>query len=281
LSYGIGFSLYANKYTDHTGAETNIAGVAETYYGKSYVNGGLYNAADPQYSGTRYTEIERRVANTYQLSRIAQELKPSIKLNAVFGRLNFAAKYTPKFTFDNRSQTYTASSRVVTVEKYGTDAYASYTTTATTTSPELTAERSLFQWDSTFDFGAQLWLVPEKFRLNIGSSFATQIGNWTTTKWTSANNKSTVVTEKVYDDGHADATTNPTTAVTGGTITEQQRFQTTGANTPVAYSLGATFFLNDYVNFDFYLANQTASVADNWLSLLMPATWALQFNIRY
>jgi hypothetical protein len=281
LLYEIGFSLYANKYTGAGGSEEAIAGIGETYYGKSYINNGYHTAlGDPSLSGTSYTQTEIWVTNAYELSRVNQELNPSVTLNAAFDRVNFAAKYSPKFLFDNRSQTYTTSKRQVTIDKRGTDKYASYTTTETTSSPSLTAERNSFQWDNTYSFGVQLWIRPDKFRLNFGSEFTTTVGTWTTTKWASGNYPSTVTKKKTYDDGHEDATTDPVTTVNTGTVTEQQRFTSSGTVTNVKYGFGATFFLNDYVNFDFYLEDQ-AGTGNNWLGLFLPATWALQFNIRY
>jgi hypothetical protein len=283
LAYAIDISLYANKYTDPSGNETNIAGIGDSYYGRSYVNNGYYTAPNPEFSGTSYTEIVTRVADTYELSRVQQELNPAVTLNAEFGLLNFAVKYSPVLKFDWISQTYSSSTRTVTTNKYGSDSFASFQETVTTNSAARTAEKNSVTWNNVFAVGVQFWIKPEKLRFNLGAEFDTQIGTWTTTKYTSVDNKQNRTTKKTYDDGHEDASTIQIDEVLpagGGTITENQSFTSRGEVNPVQYGFGPTFFFNDYINFDIYLENQSGR-GSNWFELLMPVTWALQFNIRY
>jgi hypothetical protein len=279
IGYGIDFSLYANKYTDVNGGEENIAGAAETWSGHSYVNSGWYYAANPANNGYRTSQSDTRVAQTRALSRVQQELAPALALYAEFPAVNFAIKYTPKLNFDWISQTYSFSNKTVIVEKYGSDASQSYTTTTNVSRPDRETEYKQVKWDSIFDIAAQLWLKKEKLRLNAGASFTNTFGDWRTYVYNSADNKVTTTVTKVYDDGHEDATTVPVTSITGNTETENQSFNNT-VSPVVEYSLGATFFLSENVNFDFYFENQ-ASQAVSWTEFLLPTTWGIQFNIRY
>jgi hypothetical protein len=198
---------------------------------------------------------------------------------AVMGQMNFAVRSYPRLDFNWMSETYSYSTRSVETYKEGTDKAASYTQTTTVTHHDRSGELNSPQFTSTFIIAAQLWLKPSKFRINVGSEFANVVGTWTTTNWTSVDDKVTTTVEKKYDDGTVvpkvtTITPNP------GSETTRQTFTSAGTISKVVYRFGPTFYLNEYVNFDILIQNQTGTSTD-WTSILFPSTWALQFNIQY
>jgi hypothetical protein len=278
LGYDIEFPIYGNKYTTASGGEETAKGVAYTRSGSTFEYLGYKtDAPNPAENGPRTEKIETRTADVYELSRVDQNLAPAVKLDAEFGQLAFAIKYTPKFTFTTFKQTAKSSYRSVTTHKEGTYKWDSYTETVTRSYEDQTAEYDQVIWDNTIDIGAQVWLKPDKLRLNVGSSFTTRLGDWVTAK-ANAKAKETETTKTDWQDENRPDTT--TTTVSNLSTGSRQLFTQTAEIVPVTYNLGFTYFFNENVNFDFLMKSQEDKGA-NWLELLLPATWALQFNIRY
>jgi hypothetical protein len=280
LSYDITFPIYGNKYTDIGGGEETAKGVAVTYVGSTFTRSGYWDqAANPNEFGPINTRTEAWRATVYELSGVDQNLGLGLKIAAKFPRLDFAVKYSPKFFFSSLKQTTKSSGRRFINADYGSDQSASYEQTYNQVADDQTAESNTVTWINTIDVGAKIWLKEDKFRLNLGSSFKNQTGNWITTK-TNGNDRTVTTVTKKYDDGHEDNTTKPQTTIGGNTSTSTQTFSQVVKITPVAYSLGFTFFMNENVNLDFLMKTQE-NQGENWLELLLPAAWALQFNIRY
>jgi hypothetical protein len=278
LGYGIEFPIYGNRYTDVGGDEAVARGAAATQYGQVFQHLGYYNAPNPQDSGPITEKTDQWNVTVYELSRVEQNLAPGFKLAAEFGALSFALKYTPEFNFYNAGQTTKRSNKAVTTHKEGADAWNSYTTTTTVSYEDQTVEYSGVTWDNTIAIGAQVWLKADKLRLNLGSRFTNRLGDWQTTK-TTGNNRTVTTTTTEYDDENHQGTSQ-TTVNSPITTTSGQTFSQTAQIVPVQYNLGFTFFLNENINFDFLMKSQEDR-GENWLELLLPATWALQFNIRY
>jgi hypothetical protein len=279
LGYDIEFPIYGNKYTTASGGEEYAKGIAYTRSGSTFTyNGYKTDAPNPTENGPITTRVETKTADVYELSRVDQNLAPGLKLGAEFGRLSFAIKYTPEFTFSTFRQTITSSSRSVTTYKEGEYKWASFTETTTVSSADQTAEYDRVTWNNTIDIGARVWLKPDKLRLNLGSSFSNKVGDWVTAK-VNVNNKTTTTTKTDYrDEAHADTTTTTVSDPIG--VGSVQLFTQDADIVPVTYNLGFTYFFNENINFDFLMKSQE-NKGTNWLELLLPATWALQFNIRY
>jgi hypothetical protein len=279
LGYGIAFPIYGNKYTDIGGGVATAKGRATTQFGSTFEHKGVYLAPVSEKTGPITERVESWYADVSEISAVSQNLAPGFKLNAEFPRVSFALKYTPSFAFYNRDTVSKVSSKTVTTYKHGKDDSQSFTETVTVVNEDQPSEYNEVTWTNTINVGAQIWLKEDKFRLNLGSTFANQAGNWTTQKQNS-NDRIVTTTTKTYDDGHPAADTQTQTTVSGSSSSSNQFFQQIAEIAPVAYNVGFTFFLNENVNFDFLL-NSQEDRGENWLELLLPAAWALQLNIRY
>ncbi|MDR1278929.1 MAG: hypothetical protein LBK02_09265, partial [Treponema sp.] len=275
LAYTPRLNIYANKYTGIGGGEETAKGTVVSRTGSQWTYAGL--AADGRQLTTTTTYNSAAVS---EISYFGQTIGAGLKLAADFDRFALALKWSPVLDTDSTKTTTKESSRGVVKNFSDPNPYNNSTVITETTQEDDLTENSTVIFQNRFAVGAQLWLVPEKFRLNAGGIVTSTITS--TTVKTTNETGSTTKTTTSYEDGHIDAASQaPVVATTIGTATYTQTYDS-DTDFNGAYYMGCTWFFTDNVNLDFYLSNSAGGTAEtNWAQLLMPSTWALQINIRY
>jgi hypothetical protein len=280
VSYAMNIPLRNNRYTDSNGGAALIRGYGKTTHDYTFVNNGTYlpNTAEKP---IHTSETDTRSAALYTVSEVDQNINMGLRLDAHFDRLNLAFKYSPRIRIYSDSVNTGFEQKTLKTETYGTDQAKSYRITTISNAGTTFSSTDKTVWDNTFYIGAQFWVKPDRFRINAGSTFNTTVGAWETNDTRTVTNGYNTV-KKDYFDGHEDDTTGLKTeyVVVSSTVAEDQLFTVSGKVDPIRYGLGFTFFFNEHLDFDFLLGNQSGK-GDDWLKLLLPATWALQINIRY
>ncbi|MDR0720382.1 MAG: hypothetical protein LBF78_12165 [Treponema sp.] len=276
LSYSPAFYAYSNKYGD---GGTAVKGTVVYQTGSQWTYGGV--AAD---GGRIEDSVTYNMTTISEITQIGQELSAGLKLSADFDRFSLALKYVPTLNTLSEKSTDTVSSRKTTRAVAGQNPYNNYTVTVETTQDAGGADKSTVVFTSDFKIGAQLWVKPEKFRLNAGAVVSAKTESITTRDTDKGTSK--VTTTTTYDDGHQNpAVPSSMGPVTVTTIAQAAYTQTYTSGTDYSgdYYMGCTYFFNDNLNLDFYLSNSANDgyAENNWAQLLMPSTWALQINIRY
>jgi hypothetical protein len=279
LHYSADFRAYSNE---------GVKGTATITKGDHYLFKGLSPNGNPRYDKVEYSST---VNNEKRHS--INVLDPAVTLRADFSQVQFAIKWEPKFTFESESNAYSSVTKTTTHDNTG-DSWTSTTTTVTTNRDNngtaTTEKITTNTWENIFAIGAQLWVKPDKFRINAGGIFTNVVGEWKTTTTELSSKTSVATTEKKYDDpAHLDATTGTRETTTFGAGTYTQEFESNPAtDIDASLYLGATLFFNDWVNFDVVIGDRSGATGPNgdylemgWLDVLIPSTFGIQINIRY
>jgi hypothetical protein len=274
LSYSPRFYVYSNAYTDGDGKEAAAKGKAKYQSASSWEYGNISPGVGTEESTKYYS------ANVDEINQFGQSLSAGLKLAAKFDRFSLALKYVP--TLETLSEKTTSTETNSTTERTVVDSnpYNNYTEVSKTTKDAGNSDKSTVTFTSDFKIGAQLWVKPDKFRINAGATVSAVTETITEKK--TEKGTSTTTASKSYDDGHQDSSTVPSTTTTIAAATYTQTYDSETSYSG-KYHMGCTYFFNDYLNLDFYLSNSATdgSAENNWAQLLMPSTWALQINIRY
>jgi hypothetical protein len=276
LSYAPRFNIYSNTYTGIGGGEETAKGTAVSRTGSHWEFNGI--AAD---GGRQTTTTTYNSAEVSEISYFGQTIGARLKLAADFDRFALALRWSPALDTVSTKTTAKESSRQVVKTVRGLNTYNNDTTITETTEEDDLIENSEVKFTNGFAVGGQLWLVPEKFRLNAGGIVTSTIT--TTTKKTTDKEGSKTKTTISYEDGHINAASQaPVIITTPDTATYTQDYDSETAFSG-EYYMGCTWFFTDNVNLDFYLSNSATDgrAETNWAQLLMPSTWALQINVRY
>ncbi|MDR1588502.1 MAG: hypothetical protein LBS57_13695 [Treponema sp.] len=279
LSYSPVFYAYSNKYTGAGGKEAAVKGTALYQTGSTWTYNGL--AGD---GGRMESSYNYNTATVSEIKQFGQTLAAGLKLSADFDRFSLALKYVPTLETLSEKSTDTVTTSASTREVTGQNPYNNYTETVETSRDAGGGDKSTVIFTSDFKIGAQLWLKPEKFRVNAGAIVSAKTESITTKTTDKGTTKST--TTRTYDDGHQDPSVPSSMGpVTTTTIAPASYTQTYESDTTYSgdYYMGCTYFFNENLNLDFYLSNSANDgvTENNWTQLLMPSTWALQINIRY
>jgi hypothetical protein len=278
LSYSPGFYTYSNKYGSG-GGESSVKGTAIYQSGSEWTYDGL--AADGGRMESSYTY---NAATISEIKQFGQTLSAGLKLSADFDRFSLALKYAPTLTTISEKSTNTENSSGSARTVAGRNPYNNFTETVETSKDAGGEDKSTVNFISDFKIGAQLWLKPEKFRLNAGAVVSASTTSVTTKTTVKGTTKTTTTT--TYDDGHQDpgvpSSMGPVSVTTIGPAIYTQTY-TSETSYDGDYYMGCTYFFNENLNLDFYLSNSAKDgvAENNWAQLLMPSTWALQINIRY
>ena len=278
LSYSPRIFVYSNKYTDGDGKDAVAKGTAVYQSASSWT----YCSISPGL-GTE-DSIKYYSANVDEINQFGQSLSAGLKLAADFDRFSLALKYVP--TLDTRSEKVTSTVNTSTTTRTLSDLnpYNNSTVVVKTSKDAGNSEKNTVIFTSDFRIGAQLWVKPEKFRLNAGAKVSAETETVTERKTEKETVRETTTT--TYDDGHQDpaapSSMGPLTVTTIGQAAYTQTYTST-TKYRGEYHMGCTYFFNGNLSLDFYLSNSAAdgSAENNWAQLLMPSTWALQINIRY
>jgi hypothetical protein len=279
LSWEPQINIYANKYTAAGGGEETAKGTVIYQTGSQWKYNGLADDGGRKETTTTYNSEA-----VSEISSFVQTLAAGLKLAAKFDRIGLALKWGPSFATDSRTTTTKTSTRTVVKTLNGANPYNNKTVTTAVSREDDVTEKSIITFKNEFRIGGQVWLKPDKFRLNAGALVTARTITTTTENTTGTGSVQTVTT--AYDDGHIDAASKaPVVTTTPAAGPSKTYTQTYDSNTDFSgsYHLGCTYFFTDNLNLDFYLSNSAADgvAENNWGQLLMPSTWALQINIRY
>jgi hypothetical protein len=278
LHYSADFRAYSNE---------GVKGTTTITTGDHYLFNGLVNG-NPTYIKNNYSRTENN-----EKRHSTNVIDPAVTLRADFDRVQFAIKWEPKFTFESESNTYSSVTKTTLYTNTGNSWDSSTTTTTvnadnngTATTEKITTNT----WENTFAIGAQLWVKPEKFRVNAGGIFTNTLGEWKTTTTELSSKTSVTTVTKAYDDPtHLDTTTGTRETTSIGTGSYDQDFESKPADhIQASLHLGATVFFNDWVSFDMVVGdrsnpgtNSGEYLSMGWLDVLIPSTFGIQINIRY
>jgi hypothetical protein len=214
---------------------------------------------------TTTTDVRSYTANTY-----TQNLAHTITLPLTFKvtpnpGFRFGVSVTPSLYLSNSSYGYTSKTRSTTVVDNGNGVAAATdsgdpTTVVNTVQQPSTQSTDKLTFTVATGAATQIYLKPNKIRLNIGAlATTTAVNRKTTTTTPTGVYTQTTDTTKAGVTTHAVNSTAASALATAfgkSTLDSNPLLGTLG--TSVSYNAGITYFLNPNVTFDFIVANSKA-----------------------
>ncbi len=268
---GLGFEIalvsHTGSYSDTALAAQVIKGYATTYRSVAYST-----------ASTVPNEIKTTLVDTRQFGAVTYTADTSMDLSLPLamtfkpvGDFQFAIGLEPVFTFG--SQAYASSgSRLITTTYFDGDAMTTldpddYVSIRTVTDAKETTVESSFDWNNTFTAAAQFYMVPQKFRFNLGA-----ITTWMPISRRTVTTTVDSVTTDLTTRQNGDQTTALTTQyIQSDPGTQTETFFSSGS-LDVQYRLGATYFFSQNMYIDMYFSNTS--------NVLIPGSWYIDLTIK-
>jgi len=278
LTAGLGYTfvwrMYSSSYRDLAGTAITLSGTSSDSYKVDYstVMNGTYTKTTAAVTRSYWADATATYTNT-----IAPVFKVVFAPDANF---SFGISYEPSFEFYGDSHSVTSGNVKTTTYEDGdglngnTTAGADpddYVQTYTYTGSPYTKATDRFTFANVLKTGAKFFLIPERFRVNLGATISdTTIERTTTT--TTYTGVASSQTSTSYNGAAAVVTGNDVTAALSADTKTTWDY---GVAPEVAYKAGFTFFFSDAMFLDFIMS--AASGGDIWNT----ANYALEMTIRF
>lgn len=263
------FRARSNDYVDLAGVTQSLKGSAN--YSHNY----LYSLGTPDALGRFTSTTTETRANdlwTYT-SDMLQTYQPAGKLEVnPSDRFNFSISLSPTVTMQgNLSNRTSKATTIVTYfdnDGVNTGDADDYVETTTVERGSTSYEYQNFNLTTYIATGAQFYLVPDRFRVNLGGSFSNTMFNKTTENQLTDSTTTRTVTRQ-----YGDATTALVTDYQVNLITAQQSISVSDTGSAsVSYKVGVTYFFSDAMYLD---------LATNGGDIFTLNNWTLQLVIQY
>jgi hypothetical protein len=256
ITYNLDLTTRSAKLYDETGAAFTVAGTG------FYQNTASYLAQQSIVTG--FTTVTTQNMHLYTAKTYSKDSSSSVGIPLVLkiepnAGFRFGISVTPSISFGSEAYTQTGKSTTTTVVDNGNGIAAATDPGDTTTIDSVVDQpfsvtTNTFGLTMNFGTGVQIYLKPDKFRLNLGAQAITKIidRSETTTDYTGLSTTTTTQTIAGV------TTTTAASATTTGGNEFTNLVTDAGVNTDIWYVAGVTYFLNPNVMFDFYAKNANA-----------------------
>jgi len=250
LGYDFSTTLWNNAYTDLAGAAASVAGTAT--YAESVTFQPGYDLTN---NGPDSTSTRNQTLNLHARSAMSNAINLQAQLTATPSELlKFSFAYAPGITFSTSSESFSKTDVATTTYVDGTGlatGLGSYVETTTNTDSGTAYEYATTRLTNYFATALQFYLVPKKFRVNLGGSATIADINLY------ANQKTTTgLTTSVTSRATSGAAAVQTAYGVNSTFLGGNEFQDNTDNdvngSDASFSMGMTYFFSPEFTLDMY-----------------------------
>jgi hypothetical protein len=247
LSYALTLTSYSSKYFDDKGASQTLAGLGNSYYTNVYTVGTL-NTTTNRFALTTVTTRDWTASTD---SVMQNDVQPKVQFTVTpDSNFQFTVGLQPKLSFKSESRSTTGTTYTKTVndpDGTGSTSTSYNVQEMTIVKPPYSETYATTMYAFGFYTGAEYFLIPGKFRINVGANInQTMYNDVTYTKTYSGFGSSTT---KTTQNG---IVTVSSVSIPGGvaSVSHQNAINDTGAPFAGSYGLGFTCFFSPYMTLD-------------------------------